>query len=240
MPHRAAIALLAGVVLTAGLIAPPHSRADGDPASDYLVSIDLYAPIDPPPANAVRKDLDNLVFAAKRRGYVVKVALIGSRTDLGAVPQLFGHPQTYAKFLGSELRFTYSGRLLIVMPQGFGTRHVPKAEAQALSGVAIDGTGPDALVRAGMAAVRAGAAAAGVKLPVLKPTPVGSAAPAPPLPPRHPAPATSSPPPATSPKASKGLPLLGVAAGIAGVILIAGVGLLALRSLRDPDPEAST
>jgi hypothetical protein len=239
MPHRAATALLAGFLLLAGLISPPHSRADGDPASDYLVTIDLYAPIDPPPSNAVRTDLDNLVFAAKRRGYVVKVALIGSRTDLGAVPQLFGKPQTYAKFLGSELRFAYDGRLLIVMPQGFGTRHMPKAEAQALSGVTIGGSGPEALVRAGMAAVRASAAAAGVKLPILKPTPPESAAPAPPPPPPHAATVPSSPPAVAPAKASKGLPVLALAAGIAGLVLIAGVGLLALRRPGSPDAEAS-
>jgi hypothetical protein len=232
--QRTATVVLAGLVLVTGLIAPPHARADGDPASDYLVTLDIYTPIQPPPGNALRTDLDNLVFAAKRRGYVVKVALIGSRTDLGAVPQLFGHPQTYAKFLGSELRFVYDGRLLIVMPQGFGTRKVPQAEARALSAVTIDGTGPDALVRAGMAAVRAGAAAAGVSLPVLKPTPVESA------PPPPPAPATHTPAPAPTPaKASKSPPVMAIAAGIAGVILIAGVGLLALRRPRSPDAEAS-
>jgi hypothetical protein len=224
MPHRLATALLAGLLLLAGFIAPPSSRADGDPASDYLVTIDIYTPIDPPPSKALRTDLDNLVFAAKRRGYVVKVALIGTRTDLGAVPQLFGKPQTNARFLGSELRFAYNGRLLIVMPQGFGTRNVPKGEAQALSSVTI-GTGPDALVRAGMAAVRASAAAAGVTLPVLKPTPVE---------PVTPAPAPSSPVPPGHGNASKSLPLIPIAAGVVGVVLTAGAGLLALRRPRDP------
>jgi hypothetical protein len=239
MPHRVAIVLLAGLILLAGLASPPRSRADGDPASDYLTTIDIYTPIDPPPSKALRTDLDNLVFAAKRRGYLVKVALIGTRTDLGAVPQLFGKPQTYARFLGSELRFNYNGRLLIVMPKGFGTRNVPKGEAQALSGVTIGGPGPDALVRAGMAAVRAGAAAAGVKLPVLKPTPVDPAAP-PPEPSNPPihtpgsAPAPGSQPANPTAKSSKGLPILGIAAGVLGVILTAGAGLLALRRPRDP------
>jgi hypothetical protein len=156
---------------------------------------------------------------------VVKVALIGTRTDLGAVPQLFGKPQTYARFLGSELRFAYNGRLLIVMPQGFGTRNVPKGEAQALSSVTLSATGPDALVRAGMAAVRASAAAAGVTLPVLKPTPIE---------PASPAPAPSSPVRPGHGTASKSLPLIPIAAGVVGVILTAGAGLLALRRPRDP------
>ena len=46
--------------------------------------------------------------------------MIGNKTDLGAVPQLWGKPQTYARFLGSELRFIYKDTLLVVMPQGFG------------------------------------------------------------------------------------------------------------------------
>ena len=139
-------------------------------------------PTSPPPVRGAADDLDNLVFAAKRQGYVIKVALIGSRADLGAVPQLFGHPQTYAKFLASELRFAYNSRLLIVMPQGFGTAHVPEREARALDGLKIGTANSDALVRTGMAAVRASAAAAGLNLPVLRPTatttPIESAAPA--------------------------------------------------------------
>ena len=46
--------------------------------------------------------------------------MIGNKTDLGAVPQLWGKPQTYARFLGAELRFVYKDTLLVVMPQGFG------------------------------------------------------------------------------------------------------------------------
>jgi hypothetical protein len=48
----------------------------------------------------------------------VRVALIASRTDLGGVPQLFGKPTTYARFLASELQFVYPNKVLIVMPQG--------------------------------------------------------------------------------------------------------------------------
>ena len=53
-------------------------------------------------------------------GLPIKVAVIGNKTDLGAVPQLWGKPQTYARFLGAELRFVYKDTLLVVMPQGFG------------------------------------------------------------------------------------------------------------------------
>jgi hypothetical protein len=54
-----------------------------------------------------------------------------------------------------------------------------------------------------------------------------------------PAPAPSTPSSVTPAKASKGLPILALAAGIAGVMLIAGVGLLALRRPQGPDAEAS-
>ena len=53
-------------------------------------------------------------------GLPIKVAIIGNKTDLGAVPQLWAKPQVYARFLGAELRFVYKDTLLIVMPQGFG------------------------------------------------------------------------------------------------------------------------
>ncbi len=152
---------------------PQAALADGDPASDYFPTVDIFVPLDRPAATNLQKDLDNLVFAAKRRGYVVKVAVIGSRTDLGAVSQLFGKPGTYAKFLGAEIRTFYTGRLLIVMPQGIGGRNVPAGELRALRAVKISAGSSDELVRTGMAAVRAGAAAAGVKLPVIPPTPAG-------------------------------------------------------------------
>ena len=36
------------------------------------------------------------------------------------MPSLFGKPQLYAKFLGTEISFQYTNRLLVVMPNGFG------------------------------------------------------------------------------------------------------------------------
>jgi hypothetical protein len=50
----------------------------------------------------------------------VKVALIFSAEDLGAIPSLFGQPDEYARFLGVELGLWYGGPLLVVMPAGFG------------------------------------------------------------------------------------------------------------------------
>jgi len=46
--------------------------------------------------------------------------VIQSRFDLGAVTVLDGKPRLYARFLSQELRFVYKGRLLVVMPNGYG------------------------------------------------------------------------------------------------------------------------
>ena len=50
-----------------------------------------------------------------RRGDRVKVALIYTAEDLGAIPSLFGQPGEYA-----QLGLWYVGPLLVVMPAGFG------------------------------------------------------------------------------------------------------------------------
>jgi hypothetical protein len=218
-----AVLLPVAAVLAGGVAVPGAARADGDPASDYLPTLDLFVPLAPPAARNLQKDLDNLVFAARRRGYVVKIAVIGSRTDLGAVPQLFGRPQTYAKFLGSELRFTYRGRLLVVMPQGIGTRNVPAREVRALRAVAIAASSPDDLVRTGMRIVRAGAAAGGISLPVLPATPAAAVPPPAPAPTVH-----SAPPPAAvaSPARSR-TTRLAVVGSLAAALLLASGGMLA-------------
>jgi hypothetical protein len=230
------IAVLPAVtaVLAGGVASPSAARADGDPASDYLPTLDLFVPLAPPAARNLQKDLDNLVFAARRRGYVVKLAVIGSRTDLGAVPQLFGRPQTYAKFLGSELRLTYRGRLVVVMPQGIGTRNMPAPEMRALRGVGIRAASPDDLVRTGMRAVRTGAAAAGVSLPILPPTPAIATAPPAPAPTVHSAPA---PAPLASADGSRTTRLVVVGA-LAAALLLASAGMLAWWwRQRDATPE---
>jgi hypothetical protein len=218
---------IAGLPLAAALCAvivfPAVARADGDPASDYLPTVDIFVPLEPPAARNLQTDLDNLVFASRRRGYVVKIAVIGSRTDLGAVPQLFGRPQTYAKFLGNELRLSYDGRLLIVMPQGIGARNLSARELRALRRVTIAGTDPDDLVRTGMRAVRASAASVGLQLPVLPPTPRTAVTNPATTPTVHAAAALAAAPPPGAPKTTRLL----VVTGLAGAILIASAGMLA-------------
>jgi hypothetical protein len=114
---RRAGALAAATVF---LVVPPVAHANGDPASDYLLARDSFYPfttkID---AKAVER-LDKTIKAADDSGYKIKAALILSPSDLGTAFSLFNKPQRYAQFLGLELSFVYKGRLLVVMPNGFG------------------------------------------------------------------------------------------------------------------------
>ena len=101
------------------LLVVPTALADGDPASDTLLVRNVFLPY-PAPGAQNGNALSREVALAYGRGYRLKVAVIASERDLGAVPSLFGHPADYAKFLGQELQQYYVGPLLIVMPAGFG------------------------------------------------------------------------------------------------------------------------
>ena len=125
------------------------AAADGDPASDVLYTENSYLPYDAPPpaaATALKKTIES-VYA---RHYRIKVAVIGSQVDLGAVPSLWGKPTQYAKFLGTELETFYVGPLLIVMPAGFGIydggRSVA-AERRVLAAASVKGSGSEALTK---------------------------------------------------------------------------------------------
>lgn len=144
------VALLPLAVVVAG------ARADGDPASDVLPGQDVFTPYpNPDPADvSALKAAVAFVYAKHRR---IKVAVIASAGDLGAVPELFGKPKAYAKFLGSEIGSFYVGPLLVVMPSGFGmadfNRQTP-AEDRVLTGLAVGGSSADDLTRAATSAVK--------------------------------------------------------------------------------------
>src|SRR5579862_3057768 len=95
------------LILVVALSATPLARADGDPASDYLLAQSTFVPPDDgvPPAYATQ--LQETVREAKARGYTIRVALVGRLYDMGAVTVLFKHPRQYARFLGEELSFVY-------------------------------------------------------------------------------------------------------------------------------------
>jgi hypothetical protein len=107
------------VAVIAALSAAP-ARANGDPASDYLISQPVFLPFDEKVDEDTAAGLTALLADAKEKGLEVRVALIATRTDLGAVPVLYEKPQRYADFLGQELVYFYKGELLVVMPNGYG------------------------------------------------------------------------------------------------------------------------
>ena len=120
----------AGLIATmlVAIVWPRVVLADGDPASDVLGSQPLFLPQDAASAAKEQAELEALLASAANSGYPVRVALIASRSDLGSVTALWEHPQSYADFLAQELAATYKGRLLVVMPAGYGL-HLPGAGA---------------------------------------------------------------------------------------------------------------
>jgi hypothetical protein len=157
--------------LLAASVAAPLAHADGDPASDYLYTQQVFVPFDIKAPVAAQGDLHRTVAGANRAGFKIRVAIIGSAYDLGAVPSLWQKPQTYARFLGQELVFLYKQRLLVVMPNGFGffwKGHDVTKEYGTLAKIRI-GAGGTGLVAAAQDAVVKLGAAAGVKVAPAKP-----------------------------------------------------------------------
>jgi hypothetical protein len=116
------------------------ARADGDPASDTLLFADVFVPYggqSSTAANALRKEVAKVSTPGQR----VKVAVISSKEDLGAVPSLFNKPTDYAKFLGTEIGPYYSGLLLVVMPAGFGVYRGGQSTAKAAAALRGAGDG---------------------------------------------------------------------------------------------------
>jgi hypothetical protein len=157
-------------MLATGIVAAPLARANGDPASDYLISQPVFLPFESKVSTGAAQDLTQLLAAAKQKGLEMRVALIATRGDLGAVPVLYGKPQRYANFLGQELVYYYKGMLLVVMPNGYGVYKrgaaIPedkKALAQLSPPGTTDGT---ALAVSAGDAVRALARERGVALQV--------------------------------------------------------------------------
>jgi hypothetical protein len=104
----------------AALALVPLARADGDPASDFLIAQSAFLPFDAKIDGARKDDLNALLEASKQAGFPIKVAVIATKVDLGAVPVLYRQPQRYARFLGQELHYWYKQPLLVVMPNGYG------------------------------------------------------------------------------------------------------------------------
>jgi hypothetical protein len=160
--RRVALAALA-----AALVAVPAAQANGDPASDVLITQQVFIPFEAPISSSAKDELIKTVAAANERGYKIRVAVIAFTGDLGTAVSLWRHPQSYSKFLGSELAFVYRNRLLISMPSGFGfyQGRKPVLKEKAVLAKIPPGKTPTALTESTTEAVRALAAADGVVLP---------------------------------------------------------------------------
>ena len=154
----------------AAAVAPAAVRADGDPASDFLLVQNVFVPYEAP-SPAVGAGLEQAVNAVYLHGDRVKVAAIFAKNDLGAVPSLFGQPVDYARFLGLELGLWYDGPLLVVMPSGFGIYDGGRStapEEQVLRSLSVAAGSPDDLVRSATVAVQRMAAAGALSSPDVK------------------------------------------------------------------------
>jgi hypothetical protein len=157
---RALLALLLGVAVLAATA--PAVLADADPPSDVLLLQSVYYPYQPPVSDKLRRTLDGVVAASRKAGYPVKVALVESPVDLGAIPQLFGKPAEYAPFLGREIGFKSKNPLLVIMPAGIATNNVSAKAQQAIQGIKIDASKQsDGLVAAAIEAIPKMATASG-------------------------------------------------------------------------------
>ncbi len=153
--------LLLTTALVAVAFAPP-AHADGDPASDVLLAESVFYPYSPAVSIALQNKLNAEAAAAARARFPIKIALIASPPDLGAIPVLFDKPQQYAKFLEQEISFQGRPQLLVVMPDGYGVQGLTQAATAAVASLAGPaGTQPNDLASAAINAVRVLAAAAG-------------------------------------------------------------------------------
>jgi hypothetical protein len=140
----------------AALAAPALARADGDPASDWLLRESVFVPQDDHVPSQYADQLQSVVNDAKTRGYEIRVAVIGTRYDMGSVYELWKQPKTYAHFLGTELAFVYKGNLLVVMPNGLAVSRDGKllpADQAIVDPIAAPGSDGAALASAATRAV---------------------------------------------------------------------------------------
>ena len=150
------LALAAGAVL-----APAAALGDGDPASDVLLGQNVFFPYNQP-SQKVMNELYSVTDAAQRAGFPLKIAMIQSKTDLGAIPQYFHRPEIYARYLSYEIGTAVSGQVLVVMANGFGRAidYHPLTLAP-VAGVKIGGATSNDLGLAAVTAAEKLAAAAG-------------------------------------------------------------------------------
>ena len=149
------------------LCVPAVAHANGDPASDYLLTQNAYLPYNTKLDRNAAKRLNALLTDAGKAGFRIRVAVILSPSDLGTAFSLFGKPQKYAQFLGLELAFVYRDRLVVVMPTGYGyaVKGDPRPQSAAvLKQLPAPGRDATKEVEGAIAAVQRLASASGHKL----------------------------------------------------------------------------
>jgi hypothetical protein len=154
------------VAVCVAAVAGGAARADGDPASDYLITQRVFFPYDAKVPQPQQQRLLAAVRSATNQGFDVRVALISSSYDLGSVTALWRKPRLYARFLSLEDAYYFHSRLVVVMPNGLGF-HWPKHDSAAayrvISGIPVTRS-PAGLAEAATRAVTRLAAASGVKV----------------------------------------------------------------------------
>jgi hypothetical protein len=161
------VAALAGALALLAL--PATARANGDPASDYLLVQKLFLPFSAKIDQSDVKRLNAVLTSAERANFKIRVAVILSPGDLGTAFSLYRMPQRYAEFLGLELAFVYRDRLVVVMPNGYGYSVNGKPDPKAgrlLESLPPPGHDATSEVRGAETAVRKLALAADVRLSV--------------------------------------------------------------------------
>jgi hypothetical protein len=149
-------------VVAAGMLLSAVALGDGDPASDVLIGQSVFYPYAPAVSNGLRAKLNEETATASRVRFPIKVALIASPVDLGAIPSLFGKAQEYADFLEVELSADGKQPLLVVMPSGYGAHGLDSAATAAVSSSPKpSGASSDDLAQAAIVAVPRLAQAAG-------------------------------------------------------------------------------
>jgi hypothetical protein len=104
------------VLAAVAAVAATPAWAHGDRASDVLESRDVFVTLK---GGRIRQ-LTATVAETRSHGYRIKVAVIAVPSDLGKLTEYWRRPQAYAQFLGQDLFNVYQGRILVVMPNGFG------------------------------------------------------------------------------------------------------------------------
>jgi hypothetical protein len=167
--RRARTVLCMFVLLAACAITlAPAALADGDPASDILVSRSIFEGVGTKTTAQQRAKLQALVTYVSTHGFPLKIALVPTAADLGSYSQLWEDASDYAgKYLGKELSLIYHGNLLVVMPEHYGLsvpEKVPPLSDQRVMDGNLATPGSD-LVGSTINVVEKLAAANGITLP---------------------------------------------------------------------------